>query len=138
MSFDAAKTLDTVTPRAVSQGRMDANFYYLLGDAVPDATPDAGSKKTRATPVRDCEYASTRTEADRSVLRVFRDSNPNRPRMLTLKDFAEILQVSPRTVRRLVDQGRCPQPCRLGRACRWEQKTVQDWIAGGCPKCRRP
>lgn len=62
---------------------------------------------------------------------------PVRPApMLTVDTLADMLGVSTRHVRRLVDAGKCPQPCRLGRACRWSRSVVEQWIADGCPKIR--
>jgi excisionase family DNA binding protein len=58
--------------------------------------------------------------------------------MLDVEHVAELLGVSSRHVRRLVDAGKCPPPCRLGRACRWPRQVVEAWIADGCPSnCRR-
>jgi excisionase family DNA binding protein len=56
--------------------------------------------------------------------------------MLTVDTLAELLGVSARHVRRLVDAGRAPQPVRLGRSCRWPRAAVETWIAAGCPKIR--
>jgi excisionase family DNA binding protein len=57
--------------------------------------------------------------------------------MLDVEHVAELLGVSTRHVRRLVDAGKCPQPVRLGRACRWPRRVVETWIADGCPNCRK-
>jgi excisionase family DNA binding protein len=57
--------------------------------------------------------------------------------MLNAEQFAKLLGVSSRHVRRLVDEGKAPQPVRLGRSCRWSQQAVEAWIADGCPNCRR-
>lgn len=59
------------------------------------------------------------------------------PVMLDVEQLAELLGVSTRHVRRLVDAGKAPQPVRLGRACRWPRPNVDAWIADGCPNCRR-
>lgn len=58
--------------------------------------------------------------------------------MLDVEGVADLLGVSTRHVRRLVDAGRCPQPVRLGRVVRWPRPAVEGWIADGCPSnCRR-
>jgi excisionase family DNA binding protein len=57
--------------------------------------------------------------------------------MLDADAFAELLGVSTRHVRRLVDAGKCPQPVRLGRSCRWPRQAVEAWIGDGCPNCRK-
>jgi excisionase family DNA binding protein len=59
------------------------------------------------------------------------------PVMLDVEQVAELLGVSTRHVRRLVDAGKCPAPVRLGRVCRWPRPAVEAWIADGCPNCRK-
>lgn len=63
-------------------------------------------------------------------------ANPS-PVMLDVGAFADLLGVSTRHVRRLVDAGKCPQPVRLGGCVRWPRPTVEAWIADGCPNCRK-
>lgn len=58
--------------------------------------------------------------------------------MVDVEGFAELLDISTRHVRRLVDAGKCPQPVRLGRSCRWPRQVIDAWIAAGCPSnCRK-
>lgn len=65
------------------------------------------------------------------------DSSPTTTAgMLDVFDFAARLKVSTRHLRRLIDAGKCPPPCRLGRSCRWPAVAVEQWIADGCPNCR--
>lgn len=48
------------------------------------------------------------------------------PRLLTLPEVAEVLQVSPKTMRRLLDRG---FPCvRIGRSVRFEPQAVVRWL----------
>jgi excisionase family DNA binding protein len=61
---------------------------------------------------------------------------PVRPELIGVDDVAALLGVSVRHVRRLTDCGKCPQPLRLGRACRWSRRVVEQWIADGCPRIR--
>lgn len=56
------------------------------------------------------------------------------PVMLTVNDVAEMLNCSARTVYRLTDSGRIPRPIKLGALVRWPRKTIEQWIASGCPK----
>ena len=58
--------------------------------------------------------------------------------LLDVEAFAELLGVSSRHVRRLVDGGRAPQPVRLGGCVRWPRNVVEAWLADGCPTIRRP
>jgi excisionase family DNA binding protein len=47
--------------------------------------------------------------------------------MLTLKDVAHLLQVSPRTVRRMVESGEFPKAVPVGRGERWTLGEVRQW-----------
>ncbi len=58
-------------------------------------------------------------------------------KMLTIKDLAELLRCSPRTIYRLVDVGRIPSPCRLGGLVRWSSSAIEAWIDAGCPASRK-
>jgi excisionase family DNA binding protein len=51
------------------------------------------------------------------------------PQMLTVNEVAEILQISPRTVRRMIDDGRLPV-VRIGRAVRVHPDTVAALMSG--------
>jgi predicted DNA-binding transcriptional regulator AlpA len=50
-----------------------------------------------------------------------------------VKAVASLLSCSTRHVHRLSDAGRMPQPVRLGASVRWSSKTINEWIADGCP-----
>jgi excisionase family DNA binding protein len=56
-----------------------------------------------------------------------------RPRLLTIKGVAELLQVSTRHIHRLADGGNMPAPLRLGGARRWDVTELERWVADGCP-----
>jgi excisionase family DNA binding protein len=51
------------------------------------------------------------------------------PQMLTVNEVAEILQISPRTVRRMIGDGRLPV-VRIGRAVRVHPDTVAALMSG--------
>ena len=57
-----------------------------------------------------------------------------RPVLLTVRDVAEMLNCSPRTVYRLSDSGRMPKPAKLGSLVRWPRQLIERWIEEGCPK----
>ncbi len=69
-------------------------------------------------------------------------ANPTsiRPRLgqplVTAQQLAELLAVSPRSLRRLVATGRCPKPIRLGGAARWHLQRIETWLRAGCPPVR--
>lgn len=55
------------------------------------------------------------------------------PRLLSAQEVAELLSVSKRTVARLADTKKLPDPIRLGRSVRWDSQVLENWIANGCP-----
>jgi excisionase family DNA binding protein len=57
--------------------------------------------------------------------------------LLDVRAVAALLDCSPRHVYRLADTGCMPPPVRLGALVRWPRQAVADWIANGCPPCRR-
>ncbi len=59
------------------------------------------------------------------------------PAMLTVHDVARMLNCSARTIYRLTDSGRMPQPVKLGTLVRWPKAIVELWIAEGCPAARK-
>ncbi len=72
-------------------------------------------------------------------------SGPNVRRLaLTAEQVGVALGVSRATVWRMHASGRLPAPVRFGRAVRWEQYTIEEWLAAGAPSreqwealCRR-
>lgn len=51
--------------------------------------------------------------------------------------IAQMLDISPRTVRRLDDAGKLPAALPLGRAKRWSIAELTDWVAAGSPPRRQ-
>ena len=56
------------------------------------------------------------------------------PELLTVADFAALLQVSTRQIYLMEDDGRLgPVRVQIGRAVRFRRREVEEWIAEGCP-----
>lgn len=55
------------------------------------------------------------------------------PLLIGVDNFAALLQVSTRTIWRLVSSGEAPEPIRIGGSCRWRLEEVKDWIESDCP-----
>jgi len=53
--------------------------------------------------------------------------------MLGVRDVAKMLQCSDRHVTNLRNEGRMPPAVKLGALVRWPRKTIEEWIAAGCP-----
>jgi len=59
----------------------------------------------------------------------------NRPAaLLSVKEVASALQISTRTVWRLVSSGELIKPLRVGRNTRWRRAELEEWIQLGCPR----
>lgn len=54
--------------------------------------------------------------------------------LLTAEQLAARMNLSKRTIYRLIDAGRMIQPIRLGGIVRWRAAEVEAWIAAGCPE----
>lgn len=57
--------------------------------------------------------------------------------LLDVQAVARMLSCSARHVYRLRDAGRMPPPVRLGALVRWPKSAIDEWIAAGCPSCRK-
>jgi excisionase family DNA binding protein len=49
-------------------------------------------------------------------------------RLLPKSEVAKLLGISPRSLYRLVADGKFPAPIKLGQLSRWRQSDVQQWI----------
>jgi len=61
------------------------------------------------------------------------EQSPPQAALLTTDDVARLLNCSPRSIRRLADQGSVPRPVKIGGLLRWPREVVERWIADGCP-----
>lgn len=52
--------------------------------------------------------------------------------LLRVRDVAERLRLSQRTIFKLRATGELPAPVRIGRALRWRAADIAAWIAAGC------
>jgi len=57
--------------------------------------------------------------------------------LLDVQAVAALLGCSTRHVYRLSDAGRMPRPVKLGALVRWSKSAIEEWIADGCPSCRK-
>ncbi len=57
--------------------------------------------------------------------------------LLTARQVAELLQISPRSVYRLSDSGHIPKPQKVGTTLsRWSRAELEKWINDGCKPSR--
>lgn len=48
--------------------------------------------------------------------------------LLTVRQLAELLQVSTRTVWRMQSAGELPEPIRISHRVRWRRDDVEEWL----------
>jgi excisionase family DNA binding protein len=53
--------------------------------------------------------------------------------LITAEQLAGMMQVSTRTLWRLLSAGKLIKPIRLGGNVRWRLDEVKTWISAGCP-----
>jgi excisionase family DNA binding protein len=53
--------------------------------------------------------------------------------LIPADQLAALIQVSTRTLWRLLSAGRLPKPVRIGGSVRWRMDQVKQWIESGCP-----
>ena len=56
------------------------------------------------------------------------------PILISAEELASLMQVSERTLWRLLSAGKVPQPVRIGRNTRWRLAEIRDWIEKDCPQ----
>jgi prophage regulatory protein len=54
--------------------------------------------------------------------------------LINANQFAELLNISERTLYRLKSTDQLPEPIRLGGSVRWRLSEIRGWIDKGCPK----
>jgi len=48
--------------------------------------------------------------------------------LLTAKEVAELLRVSPRRFEQMIQEGAAPEHIRIGRLRRWQPQSVRNWL----------
>lgn len=54
--------------------------------------------------------------------------------LLTVRQLADLLQVSTRTIWRMQSAGDLPEPVRISRSVRWRRSDIDYWLAGDAGK----
>ena len=53
--------------------------------------------------------------------------------LISADELSTILNVSKRTIWRLLSGKRLPEPLRIGGSVRWRREQIDRWIEQGCP-----
>lgn len=62
------------------------------------------------------------------------EAGVSEPLLITPCQLAAMLQVSKRTLWRMLSAKLLPAPVRVGGIVRWRIEEIDRWISGGCPK----
>ncbi len=57
-----------------------------------------------------------------------------KPLLIDSRQVGELLNLSTRTVWRLLSAGKLPKPVKIGRSVRWSRSDLETWIANCCPE----
>ena len=60
-------------------------------------------------------------------------STDTTPVLINAEELARMMDVSERTLWRLLSAGKVPTPVRIGRNTRWRFAEIREWIERGCP-----
>lgn len=71
--------------------------------------------------------------AEKAEVKEDRKPHPGGRGLIYAAYVASLLKVSSRTVWRLNDAGRIPQPVRIGSLVRWNHREFVEWLAAKCP-----
>ena len=55
------------------------------------------------------------------------------PLVFTARQFAAVMEMSERGIRKLNSAGLIPRPIRIGRSVRWRAAEIEAWLAAGAP-----
>jgi predicted DNA-binding transcriptional regulator AlpA len=61
------------------------------------------------------------------------ESPTDRQLLVGAKELARIMDISTRTLWRLLSKGELIEPIRVGGNTRWRLEQIRRWIAEGCP-----
>lgn len=61
----------------------------------------------------------------------------NQPALLSVDQVAALMQISTRTVWRLLSSGELIEPVRMRGNTRWRRVELEAWIESGCPRVGR-
>lgn len=65
-------------------------------------------------------------------------SRSSLPELLTIRELAKVLKLSPRSIWRLVRNRQLPSPIRIGGSIRWRVGDVSSWINEAASPQKKP
>ena len=87
-----------------------------------------GRKRPGPLIIREDHDALTKTREQQAM------SIDTAPVLISAEELAKLMQVSERTLWRLLSAGKVPQPVRIGRNTRWRYAEIREWIEKGCTR----
>lgn len=62
------------------------------------------------------------------------DLEPGGALLIDVREVSRLLNLSTRSVWRMLSAGQLPEPVRIGRSVRWSRERIRVWIEAGCPQ----
>ena len=117
----APKILDDSIARVLER-TMAAKSEPLSAEDTTRGAIVPNSEKAKAVELRDA-YLLGKLPDDGSLL-------------IGNKEVSSLLNISPRTLSRLVDEKAMPNPIRLGNKVQWRLREIIEWVEADCPPQR--
>lgn len=73
-------------------------------------------------------------DVDVKKLKPTPDSSKSISQFYSIDEIAKLLEMSQRSIYRLVKSGKVPSPLKLPRY-RWKREVIDRWLEQGCPSC---
>ena len=97
-----------------------AAVITLIRKAFPKATVVDEKRESRLRVSQHALFAGQKPPEDKGLL-------------IDNREAAKLLKVSERTLWRMWNEGKMPQPIHVGRAVRWSYEELKAWVDAGCP-----
>ena len=117
----APKLLDDAIDRVIERSKVDKE-NETERQQLPRGIVVSNAERTKAAELRDA-YLSGKLPEDGSLL-------------IGKKEVSELLNISARTLSRLVDEKAMPNPIRLGNKVQWRIREIVEWVEADCPPQR--
>lgn len=114
----------------------------ILDDSIARVLERTKALDSVAQPEKQASRGTAVSNAERLKASELRDAYllgklpENGSLLIGVKEVSSLLNISPRTVSRLVDEKAMPNPIRLGNKVQWRLREIIEWVEADCPPQR--
>lgn len=105
----------------------DVHLHFSVtidGDSIDRLAEALNSARLVEVPAQSAPVSTRDTDSQQT---------PNQPLLVTSKQVASLLGICERTLWGMQNEGRMPEPIRIGRSVKWRYDEIVAWVAAGCP-----